>query len=259
MSSPRSPGTPTYGLQGLLPMLQGIADAAVFPANRLVLQEHERLSTVLLILEGLVKVRSIQNDGTEEVLGILGGGECIGIASVFGAEHAWGDVASLTSVRLMRLPKAMVIDLIRRQPDAAFHFMAMMGATLGTVRERVLNRHRQPSERVLCTLSELARKAHPHADPAGPLLAPPISQTELAMLTGVARETCCRCLSKLQRRGAIIRSSDGWLLTPASVTATEALPAGGLQPTNRRSGPAPAGARGASPPNRSSPAAALPS
>lgn len=235
MSTSPDPEPGPYGLQGLLPLLEEFVDVVKVAPQQLVLQEQERLNTVLVIIEGVIKVRSLLPDGSEEVLGMLGGGECIGIASVFGATHAWGDVVALTPVRMMQLPKATVISLIRRHPDAAFHFMAMMAASLGTVRERVLTRHLQPSERVLASLTELARKASAHHPGTRPLMAPAISQTELAILTGVARETCCRCLSKLERRGAIKRLPEGWEL------ATDAA------------------ARDPGPPNRSSRPPALPS
>lgn len=208
-------GDKTYGLKELLPILQGRVEQMAYPRNQIVLKERDRLNTVLVIIDGVVKVRSLLPDGSEEVLGILGSGECIGIASVFGAVHSWGDVVSITSVQLMRLPKETVIALILDQPLAALHFMAMMAGSLKTVKDRVMARHLQPSERVLVSLVELANKNRPSKQPTEPLLAPAISQMELANLTGVARETCCRCLRKLQRRGVINKTDHGWELWPS--------------------------------------------
>lgn len=205
----------TYGLEGLLPLLGTEATRLTVSANQLVLQEQDRLSTVLLLLEGVVKVRSTQPDGTDEVLGILGGGECIGVASLFGAEHAWGDVISITEVQLMRMPVPALRDLILQRPEAAIHLMAMMAGSLSTVRARVLARHQMPKERVLGVLQELARKACRRKPAPLALKAPMISQSELASLTGIARETCCRCLSKLQRQGVITATAEGWDLQPS--------------------------------------------
>lgn len=208
-------GENPYGLKALLPLLKGHAEPLAYPPNRTLLQEQDCLNTVLVIVNGVAKVRSLLPDGSDEVLGILGSGECIGIASVFGAQHPWGDLVSITAVHLFRLPKETVIALILEQPLAAFHFMAMMSGSLKTVRERVLARHLQPTERVLFTLVELANKTKSSNQPLEPLLAPAITQTELASLTGVARETCCRCLSKLQRRGVVNKAAHGWELWPS--------------------------------------------
>jgi CRP-like cAMP-binding protein len=208
-------GENPYGFKELLPLLKARAKPLAYPPHQIVLREQDRLNTVLVIINGVVKVRSVLPDGSEEVLGILGSGECIGIASVFGAEHSWGDMVSISKVQLIRLPKEMVIALILEQPVAAFHFMAMMAGSLKTVRERVLARHLQPTERVLVTLVELANKNTSSNQPLEPLLAPAITQIELASLTGVARETCCRCLRKLQRRGLINKTAHGWELWPS--------------------------------------------
>jgi len=204
-----------YGLKQLLPLLHGRVEAITYPRNQVLLKQRDCLNTVLLIIDGVVKVRSLVSDGSEEVLGILGNGECIGISSVFGAVSSWGDVVSITAVQLIRLPKEAVIALILEQPVVAFHFMAMMAGSLKTVRERVMTRHLQPTERVLATLVELALKCQPSDQSPEPLLAPAISQIELATLTGVARETCCRCLTKLKRRGLINKTKQGWELWPS--------------------------------------------
>jgi len=243
MQAESSPGAgeKTYGLKLLLPLLQGLVEPMAYPRNQVVLKEQDRLNTVLVIIDGIVKVRSRLSDGSEEVLGILGSGECIGIASVFGAVHSWGDVMSITAVQLIRLPKEAVIALILEQPVAALHFMAMMAGSLRTVRERVMTRHLQPTERVLATLMELAHKNQPGNQPPEPLLAPAISQMELATLTGVARETCCRCLKKLQRRGLINKTDHGWELwlsrdpgQPSHSLAASALPHVGATRTMAR-------------------------
>ena len=208
-------GERSFGFKELLPILRGHAEVLTYPPSQELLHEQDRLNTVIVIINGVAKVRSLLPDGNEEVLGMLGCGECIGIASVFGAEHPWGDLVSITAVQLFRLPKESVIALILEQPVAAFHFMAMMAGSLKTVRERVLARRLQPTQRVLATLVELATKNNACNEPTEPLLTPAITQTELASLTGVARETCCRCLSKLQRRGLINRTAHGWELWPS--------------------------------------------
>ncbi len=205
----------SFGFKELLSILKGHTEPLTYPSNQILLHEQDRLNIVIVIINGVAKVRSLLPDGSEEVLGILGSGECISIASVFGAEHPWGDLVAISEVQLFRLPKETVIALILEQPVAAFHFMAMMAGSLRTVRERVLARHLQPTERVLATLVELANKNMSSHHQPEPLLAPAITQTELASLTGVARETCCRCLSKLQRRGVINKTAHGWELWPS--------------------------------------------
>ena len=205
----------SFGFKELLPILKEHTEPLAYPPNQILLKEQDRLNIVIVIISGVAKVRSLLPDGSEEVLGILGSGECIGIASVFGAEHPWGDLVAISEVQLFRLPKDTVIALILERPVAAFHFMAMMAGSLKTVRERVLARHLQPTERVLATLMELADKNQSSQHRSEPLLAPAITQMELANLTGVARETCCRCLSKLQRRGMINKTAHGWELWPS--------------------------------------------
>lgn len=160
MQTEGSPGAreKPYGLKPLMPLLQDRVSTMAYPRNKVILKEQDRLNNVLLIVDGIAKVRSFLSDGSEEVLGILGSGECIGISCVFGAVHSWGDLVSITELQLVRLPKEAAIALILEQPVAAFHFMAMKSGCLATVRERVMSRHLQPTERVLATLMELARK-----------------------------------------------------------------------------------------------------
>ncbi|MBD2549592.1 hypothetical protein H6G65_08330 [Microcystis elabens FACHB-917] len=102
-TSPESGENP-FGFESLRSLQDGRFEQTSYSRSQVLLKERDSLNAELVIIDGIVKVRSCLFDGSENVLGILVSGECISIASVFGAVRSLGDVVSITPRRLIRLP-----------------------------------------------------------------------------------------------------------------------------------------------------------
>lgn len=184
----------------------------LYPAGQYIQMEQEPLDRVLVVVEGLAKVRSFQHNGYEEVLNLLGPGDCMGLTCLFDACSAWGDVVALTVVQVLRVACGDLAAMLEQEPEMALCCMAMLHDQLLGVMRRVLERRLATNERLLLVLQEVAWKAAPMDGKDGARLVPPLSHAELAALAGLARETVSRSLGKLQAKGALIKNGKGWEL-----------------------------------------------
>lgn len=185
-----------------------------YPAGQLLQVKEETQTQLLLMVAGLAKVRSLAANGSEEVLHLLGPGDCLGIACLLEAEHPWRDVVGLTATAVVRLNRETAQALLQQAPVLALSCIAQLHDQLNAVAQQVLQRRLPAGDRVLAALADLAGKAAPRGD--GMAGAPLLSLAELSAITGLARETVSRCLQQLQANGHLSKERDGWTLPLAS-------------------------------------------
>lgn len=202
-------------IDGRKPLLMQILhdrQPIAYPAGQFIQVEQEPVDRLLLVVEGLAKVRSFQHNGCEEVLHVLGPGDCIGLSCLFDSCSAWGDVVALTDVKVLRVACDEVRAMLDHDARLAYCCLQMLHDHLLDLKRRVLERRLSATERLLWVLRELAWKAAPIDGKQGVRFVPALPQAELAALAGLARETVSRTLSTLQNNRAVTKVSKGWLL-----------------------------------------------
>lgn len=125
-----------------------------YPAGQIVQMEQEPLDRVLVVIEGVAKVRSFQHNGYEELLNLLGPGDCTGITCLFDVCTAWGDVVALTELKVLRVACSDLFQLLEQDPEMALCCMALQQDQLLGVKRRVVERRLTTHERLLGVLQE---------------------------------------------------------------------------------------------------------
>lgn len=178
---------------------------------------NEPMDQLLVILSGLGEVRCFQRDAVEEVLQLLGRDYCIGLACLVESEACWWDVVTLTDSQVVRLSCDSLQDLLQQVPELVMSCIPIQNDHLQALRQRVIDRRLNGSQRLLMTLQELAQKNSPWQEQTEEgLIAPMLAQADLAAITGMARETVSRTLSRLRERGEICKLPNGWKLATSA-------------------------------------------
>jgi CRP-like cAMP-binding protein len=191
-------------------------------ADQLLVLEQDEAQGLLLFESGLAKVRSHSPDGDEAVLALLGPGDVCGEMAGLQDGRRSADVVSLVPCELLLLRGAPFRSLLLVEPRLALAVARLQSQRLQELNRRYTLRAADATTRLLTALVELAQ----HASLAGEALAPipPLPQRELATLSGLARETTSRTLSRLRQRGIVADLPGGGL----QIVQVEALRRRGL-------------------------------
>ncbi|MBD1872052.1 Crp/Fnr family transcriptional regulator [Nodosilinea sp. FACHB-131] len=189
------------------------------PANQVILLENDWGSSVYFILEGWVKIRTYNLDGKEVTLNILGKGELFGEMAPLEEVPRSTDVITLVPTVIGSMPASDFVKLLNTEPLAGIRLSQLMARRLRQVNRRLRLRESDSTSRVADIILFLA-DGQGHRSASG-IEIPNLPHRELSSLSGLARETVTRVLSKLEKKGLIVRDKD--LMSIPDINALERL------------------------------------
>jgi CRP-like cAMP-binding protein len=190
------------------------------PANQVILLENDWGSSVYFILDGWVKIRTYNLDGKEVTLNILGKGELFGEMAALDESPRSTDVITLAPTLIGNMPAQDFVQLIHTEPLGGIRLAQLMGRRLRQVNRRLRLRESDSTSRVADILLFLAEGQGKQLKD-GVMEIPNLPHRELSSLSGLARETVTRVLSKLEKKNLIRRDRD--ILSIPDVHALERL------------------------------------
>ncbi len=176
------------------------------PPNRVILLENDWGGSVYFILDGWAKIRTYNLDGKEVTLNILGKGEIFGEMAALEEVPRSTDVITLTPTTIGSIPAQDFTELIHTEPLAGVHLAQLMAKRLRQVNRRLRLRESDSTSRVADTLLFLA-EGQGKLKQRGTEI-PNLPHREISSLSGLARETVTRVLTKLEKKGLIMRDHD---------------------------------------------------
>jgi CRP/FNR family transcriptional regulator, cyclic AMP receptor protein len=200
------------------PFFQGLPDAAVelalahlvtrtHPANQVILLENDWGGSVYFIFEGWVKIRTYNLEGKEVTLNILGKGELFGEMAALDEVPRSTDVITLTATVIGSMPSQDFVKLLHTEPLAGVRLSQLMARRLRQVNRRLRLRESDSQSRVADTLLFLAEGQGKKVR-TGETEIPNLPHRELSSLSGLARETVTRVLTRLEKKGLIKRDQE---------------------------------------------------
>ncbi|MDY7024380.1 MAG: Crp/Fnr family transcriptional regulator [Cyanobacteriota bacterium] len=176
------------------------------PPNQVILLENDWGSSVYFILDGWVKIRTYNLDGKEVTLNILGKGEIFGEMAALDEVPRSTDVITLAPTLIGNMPAQDFVELINTEPQAGIRLAQLMGRRLRQVNRRLRLRESDSTSRVADILLFLAEGQGKTTENGTQI--PNLPHRELSGLSGLARETVTRVLSKLEKKGLIHRDRE---------------------------------------------------
>jgi CRP/FNR family transcriptional regulator, cyclic AMP receptor protein len=176
------------------------------PANQVILLENDWGSSVYFILNGWVKIRTYNLEGKEVTLNILGKGELFGEMAPLDEVPRSTDVITLVPTVIGNMPSQDFVKLLQGEAKAGVRLAKLMARRLRQVNRRLRLRESDSTSRVADVLLFLA-EGQGKKGPQGTEI-PNLPHRELSSLSGLARETVTRVLSKLEKKNLIVRNQD---------------------------------------------------
>ncbi|MEB3226492.1 MAG: Crp/Fnr family transcriptional regulator [Synechococcus sp.] len=213
---------PAHTFLTTLPFFHGVPEASLdkaishlvtrtYPPNQIILLEKDWGGSVYFIQSGWVKIRTYNLDGKEITLNILGAGEPFGEMAALEEGTRSTDVIALTPTTISSIPAADFIDLVHTEPLVGVRLAQLMAKRLRQINRRLQVRETNSLARVADTLVFLAESQGQAAGQSG-IQIPSLPHRELSSLSGLARETVTRVLTKLEKKGLIRRTPDALVI-----------------------------------------------
>lgn len=176
------------------------------PANQVIMLENDWGGSVYFIVEGWVKIRTHNVDGKEVTLNIVGKGEIIGEMAALEEVPRSTDAITLTTTTISSIPALDFVNFLNAEPQAGIRLAQLMAKRLRQLNRRLRLREADSLSRVVDTLLFLAEGQGKKGLKG--LEIPNLPHRELSSISGLARETVTRSLTKLERKALISREQD---------------------------------------------------
>ncbi|GBD42889.1 Nitrogen fixation regulation protein FixK [bacterium HR40] len=160
--------------------------------------EGDPAEDVFTVVEGVVQLYKLLEDGRRQIVGFLVAGDFIGLA--FGNHYVYSAEA-VTATRLCAFRRAPFIVLLGEYPHLEQNLLARASTELAASHEHMLVLGRKSAKERVATF--LLRFAERRGVPPGERLDLPMGRLEIADYLGLTIETVSRTFTVLRREGLI--------------------------------------------------------
>jgi CRP-like cAMP-binding protein len=175
-----------------------------FKDGQVVFQRGDPGNSMLLVLEGQVKISILSPEGKELIFNIIQPGECFGEIALLDGQPRSADATAVGKCILLMLMRKDFLPFLEHQPRVAISLMTLLCGRLrilSTFTERLA--FENLPTRLACLLVKLA-EMHGVATPTGMRIANKLSQKEIGGLVGTSRESVNKQLQAWQAEGLLL-------------------------------------------------------
>ncbi|MDJ0379335.1 Crp/Fnr family transcriptional regulator [Streptomyces sp. G-G2] len=183
--------------------LLALGARARYPADRVLMRESERTTFVLVLLDGVVKATARTQDHRDALLAVRMGGDLVGELAAVDGQPRSATVTTCGAAVARMVTREDFLDCMRRDARIAHAVNESIVAKL-----RVANNHRVDftgcgaATRLARVLHQIAL-SYGERDGAGAVIRWPITQPELATLSGASEPTVHKALRGLRETGVV--------------------------------------------------------
>lgn len=196
-----------------------------YPAGKTIFQKGDPGDSLMIVVEGRVKISTVSAEGKEAVLNFVEPCQSFGEIAILDGKPRSADATTVAPTELFVLRRGEVMAFIEKHPEIALRIMGMLCAKLRRATELLEDHLTVDMEtRLARTLVRFARE-YGQKCPEGIRIELGLSQRELGGIVGLARENVNRQLSEWRSRG-ILRIDHG-RITICRPDELEAIAEGG--------------------------------
>lgn len=161
----------------------------IFQKENTIYSEGNSSKYLYFIKKGEVKTFKITSDGKELITGMFKEGDYFGHSSFFIKSPHSENAVGISNCTIYKILKEDIIDLIENNHLFAFEFIERLSENVKEVKEQLLQMaYGSVRKKTAATLLNLAKKSSSENEIK-------ISRSDLASLTGIAKETLIRTLT----------------------------------------------------------------
>lgn len=174
-----------------------------FAKGEMVFFAKEPGETLYVILEGLIKIFCVSDDGREKTLGLLEKGDYFGEMALLDDTGRSANAEVLEDARLLTLYKKDFSKLVNQYPNISHRIIYILVQRLREADTQIEElSFKNVHQRVARLLLRLARK-YGHVDGGAHVFHLKLNREELGNLAGCSREAVSRAINTFQRKGWI--------------------------------------------------------
>jgi CRP/FNR family transcriptional regulator len=178
----------------------------------------DRAEALFVVVDGQLKERLIQPEGSESVFELYTVGSVFGEPGLFVPERTrMVDMIALTVSHVISLPRAALLELIHRAPQVSMRLIEGLASDVRALGVQLGNAgYLSVRERLAAKLLELSRT---HGRPVGDRVCIELAlpQTLLATMVAATRENVNRALVELTKAAAVHIESDRYHVDPGAL------------------------------------------
>ena len=157
---------------------------------------------VYCINDGKVKLSHLGDDGKEQIIRLLRGGDVLGYRALLSGERYSASAIALEDTQVCFRPKELFISVLKNDTGLAFEMMKLLSDELHKAEVKLTHLAQKPiRERLAETLLFIKETYGFEAD--GVTLSVRLSREEIANLVGTATESTIRLLSEFKKDGMV--------------------------------------------------------
>lgn len=187
--------------------LRSVSSVATFGVGQMVFSPQSSPDELYLLEDGLVRIYRRAPDGAETAFGYVAPGEIFGELAFFEGYDRDSYAESVRPSRIWKIPRNAFAKLLDSRPQLALGMTQQIASRFKRMERRVENLvFRDARSRVAEILLELAEDFGQPAGDGGVRIDIEFTQSELAALAGVTRQTANVHLRELEGEGLLERS-----------------------------------------------------
>jgi CRP-like cAMP-binding protein len=174
-----------------------------FRAGEVIFRKGDVSDGLGVVLSGSVRTVITSPEGREQVLKVFGPGRTFGDIAVFDNDSQPADAVAVSETTVMFVPSDELIELLKRQPEAAIDVVRLFASRLRAYKQIVEDLSlRTVVARIARLLVDRARGVQTLVEESASS-SPDYTQDELAALVGSVREVVQRALKTLEHAGFV--------------------------------------------------------
>jgi CRP/FNR family transcriptional regulator, cyclic AMP receptor protein len=192
------------------------AERVEHSVGELVFSEGDPADACYWVEHGLVKVSMASPQGEERVIALLGPGSILGELALIDGEPRSGTVTALQRTTLRRVHRDEFEKLVKANPKTQNELVMLLASRLRKTDEALAAATFLSGKgRLARALLELASYTGENAGAEGIVIKHKLTQSDLAAMTGLARENISRIISEWKRNKIVSRSSSFYCIADA--------------------------------------------
>jgi CRP/FNR family cyclic AMP-dependent transcriptional regulator len=197
--------TPLFaGLPG--PELDQIATHATerrFGAGEMIFRRGDPGSSMIILVQGRLRVGTTSAEGRELTIGLLGPGSVLGDMAVLDGKPRSADVVAMAPGLALILERGVVLPFLKDRPELLLRLLHMMCERLRRADAALEDLALASLAARLARLLLLLAAEHGMAGPGGTVIRLQLSQSDLAAQVGATREGVNRQLRRWREEGIV--------------------------------------------------------
>jgi len=157
---------------------------------------------VYCINTGKIKISQTGEDGREQIVRLLRGGDILGYRAMLSGERYTTSAIALEDASCCFIPRDLFLSLLRKDVNLSFEVMRLLSDELQRAEQKLTHLAQKPVRERLAEALLFIRETYGY-EGDGSTLNVRLSREEIASLVGTATESIIRLLSEFRREGII--------------------------------------------------------